>query len=184
MAVGEGCCRMAHRTVRCATEHCSVRQPRHPAVRVRPLELLTCGPPDSPVVHRTGHVHCLVRHLTPALTSARVGAHCTVSLFLCRRPLALFSCYSAGTPDSPVLHRTVRWIIAEWLPEFPKLVSWRESTLVHRTLSSGAPDSPVRQTRAAFGCILLFLFDPFLGLFIGLCWTFGTCRTYNLEQTS
>jgi hypothetical protein len=28
----------------------------------------------------------------------------------------------------------------------------------------GAPD-----TRAAFGCLLLFLFEPFLGLFIGLC---------------
>jgi hypothetical protein len=24
-----------------------VRQPRHPTVRVRPLELLTCGPPDN-----------------------------------------------------------------------------------------------------------------------------------------
>jgi hypothetical protein len=33
----------------------------------------------------------------------------------------------------------------------------------------GASDSPVRQTRAAFGCLLLFLFEPFLGLFIGLC---------------
>jgi hypothetical protein len=32
----------------------------------------------------------------------------------------------------------------------------------------GAPDSPVRQTRAHFGCLLLFLFEPFLGLFIGL----------------
>jgi hypothetical protein len=48
----------------------------------------------------------------------------------------------------------------------------------------GAPDSPVRQTRAAFGCLLLFLFEPFLGLFIGLCSTFGTCRTSNLDQTS
>jgi hypothetical protein len=28
----EGCCRMAHRTVRCATGHCPVRQPRQPAV--------------------------------------------------------------------------------------------------------------------------------------------------------
>jgi hypothetical protein len=45
-----------------------MRQPRHPIVRVRPLELLTCGPPDSLVVHRTGPVHCPVRHLTPALT--------------------------------------------------------------------------------------------------------------------
>jgi hypothetical protein len=161
-----------------------VRQPRHPTVRVRPLELLTCGPPDSPVVHRTGPVDCPVRHLTSALTSAHAGTHYSVSLFLCRQPLALFSRYSAGTPDSPVLHWTVRWIIAEWLPEFPKLASWRESTLVHRTLFGGTPDSPVRQTRAAFGCLLLFLFEPFLGRFIGLCWTFGTCRTYNLEQTS
>jgi hypothetical protein len=32
----------------------------------------------------------------------------------------------------------------------------------------GAPDSPVRQTRAHFGCLLLLLFEPFLGLFIGL----------------
>jgi hypothetical protein len=35
----EDCCRMAHRTVRCATGHCLVRQPRQPAVGVRPLEL-------------------------------------------------------------------------------------------------------------------------------------------------
>jgi hypothetical protein len=68
MVVGEGFCRMAHRTVRCATGHCPVRQPRHPAVRVRPLELLTCGPPDSLVVHRTVTVHCPVRLLAPALT--------------------------------------------------------------------------------------------------------------------
>jgi hypothetical protein len=31
----------------------------------------------------------------------------------------------------------------------------------------GAPDSPVRQTRAHFGYPLLFLLNPFLGLFIG-----------------
>jgi hypothetical protein len=39
VVVGEAVCRWAHRTVRCATEHYSVRQPRHPTVRVRPLEL-------------------------------------------------------------------------------------------------------------------------------------------------
>jgi hypothetical protein len=61
--VGEGFCRMAHRTVRCATGHCPVRQPRHPAVGFWPLELLTSGPPDSPVVHRTGPVECPVRLL-------------------------------------------------------------------------------------------------------------------------
>jgi hypothetical protein len=63
MVVGEGCCRMAHWTVRCTTGHCPMRQPRHPTVRFQPLELLTCGPPDSPVVHWTSPVHCPVRHL-------------------------------------------------------------------------------------------------------------------------
>ena len=38
MTVGEGFCRMAHRTVRCATGHCPVRQPRQQTVGVRPLE--------------------------------------------------------------------------------------------------------------------------------------------------
>ena len=76
--------------------------------------------------------------------------------------------------------------------------SWRvqsRSPLGHRTLSGGAPDSPVnyseaplripegeefslestgapdslmRQTRAHFGYPLLSLLNPFLGLFIGL----------------
>ena len=35
----EAVCRMAHRTVRCATGHCPVRQPRQQTVGVRPLEL-------------------------------------------------------------------------------------------------------------------------------------------------
>jgi hypothetical protein len=33
--------------------------------------------------------------------------------------------------------------------------------------SPGAPDSPVRQTRAAFGYPLLSLLNPIFGLFIG-----------------
>jgi hypothetical protein len=37
-----------------------------------------------------------------ALTSARAGVHCSLSLFLCRRPLARSSRCSASTPDSPV----------------------------------------------------------------------------------
>jgi hypothetical protein len=59
--------------------------------------------------------------------------------------------------------------MAEWLPKFSKLSSSEWISLVHQTLSGGTPDSPVRQTTAAFGCLLLFLFEPFLGLFIGLC---------------
>jgi hypothetical protein len=83
MTVGEGFCRMAHRTIRCATGHCPVRQPRHQVVGFRPLELLTTGPPDSPLVHRTGPVHCLVRHLMPALTlraqSVLLTVNCSVA---------------------------------------------------------------------------------------------------------
>jgi hypothetical protein len=102
-----------------------VRQPRHPTVRVRPLELWQVGPPDSPVVHQTGPVHCLVRLLVPSLTSARVVALFTVHCRLLQTTVGTVSRCSAGTPDSPVLHRIVRWIIAEWLPKFPKLASWR-----------------------------------------------------------
>jgi hypothetical protein len=85
-----------------------VRQPRHPTVRVRPLELLSSGPPDSPVVHRTGPVDCPVRRLARALTSARAATHCSAFNVLCRRQLARSSRCLAGTPDSPVLHRTVQ----------------------------------------------------------------------------
>jgi hypothetical protein len=57
------------------TGHCPVRQPRHPTVRVRPLELLSSGSPDSPVVHQTGPVDCPVRRLARALISVRTIAH-------------------------------------------------------------------------------------------------------------
>jgi hypothetical protein len=86
MVVGEAVCRWAHQIVRCATGHCPVRQPRHPTVRVRPLELYQPGPPDSPVVHRTVTVHCPVRLLAPALTLCMQT--CTVHCCFCRRPLA------------------------------------------------------------------------------------------------
>jgi hypothetical protein len=36
------------------------------------------------------------------------GAHCSALNAFCRRPLARSSRCSAGTPDSPVVHRTVR----------------------------------------------------------------------------
>jgi hypothetical protein len=72
-----------------------------------------------------------------ALTSARVGAHCSLLLFRCRRPLGLCSRYSAGTPDSPVNYSGA----APRIPEGGKF----------GVRFPGAPDSPVRQTRAAFG---------------------------------
>jgi hypothetical protein len=92
---------MAHRTVRCATGHCSVRQPHHQAIGFRPLELLTGGPLDSPVVHRTVTVHCSVHLLTPALTSARAvnTVHCSCTIADDRWRLE---------PLLRWLHRTVR----------------------------------------------------------------------------
>jgi hypothetical protein len=179
-AVGGGCCRMAHRTVRCASHV------------TRPLGS------DRWSFWQLGHrtvqwctgqslftVRCAFWCLSWLLRAqAHTIAHYSAFIARCTRPLALCSRYSAGAPDSPVLNRTVRWIIAERLPEFPKVSSLESGSLVHRTLSDGTPDSPVRQTRAHFGCHLLSLFEPFLGLFIGLLWTFDTCKTYNLEQTS
>jgi hypothetical protein len=58
MAVGESFCRI-----------CPVRQPRHPVVGFRPLELLTCGPPDS-------YYSLSGAPSAPALTSARAVVHC------------------------------------------------------------------------------------------------------------
>jgi hypothetical protein len=146
LTVGEGFYRMAHRTVRCATGHCPLRQPRHQAVGFRPLELLTTGPPDS-------HYSLSGAPSAPALTSVRAVAHCSVSLFLCRRPLALDSCYSAGTPDSPVNYSGVA-------PRIPGGGKFGVGF-------PGAPDT-VRCARPGLplGCLLLFLFEPFLGLLL------------------
>ena len=114
------------------------------------------GPPDSPVVHRTVTVHCSVRLLTPALTSTRAGAHCSVLLFLRRRPLALSSRCSAGTPDSPVNYsgaaspNSRRWQVWSGTP-------WctGHCSVAHRTVRCARPGLPL-------GCLLLFLFEPFL----------------------
>jgi hypothetical protein len=130
MAVGEAVCRWAHQTVRCATGHCPVRQPRHPTVRVRLLELLQLGPPDSPV-----------RLLAPALTLRVLPAHCSVHCSLLQTTVDTVAVAPHGTPDNLVAHRTVRWIIAEWLSKNSKLSSSELISLVHRTLSDGAPDT-------------------------------------------
>jgi hypothetical protein len=82
---------------------------------------------------------------------------------------------------SPLAHRTVRWILAERPPVFPKLAS-------SEPLLSEAPDivrwctghCPVPH----FGFFLLLRFEPCLVLSIGFCWIFDTCGTCNLEQTS
>jgi hypothetical protein len=153
VAVGEGRWRWADRTVRCATGQCPVRHrtvsgapPRHPVVRA--WSWSTVG----------GFV--LMWHQTVRCPSDQLLWLLSRSLFCtvhCQsRPLRADSRCSTGTPDSPVAHRTVRWIIAELRLENPKLRSLSWFTLVHRTLSGGTPDRPVRQTRAHFS----FLFAP------------------------
>jgi hypothetical protein len=140
------------------------------AVGFWPLDLWQVGPLGCPVVHRTGPVDCpvcLLRVLWPLCAQARIKC---VAVDRCTRS----SCCSAGTPDSPVctrhcpvLHQTVRWIIAERPPIFPKVESSASSSLVHRTLSGGTPDSPVRQTRVPFGMsFALFVWN----LSWSFCW--------------
>jgi hypothetical protein len=70
----EAVCHMVHWTVRC-TPDMSVRQPRHPNVRVPTVGALTAGP-----VWMSGgapDMHCRVSGapLRACLTSARSGAH-------------------------------------------------------------------------------------------------------------
>jgi hypothetical protein len=135
-----------------------VCQPRHLTVRVRPLELLIAGPPDSLVVHRTVTVHCLVRLLAPALTLRALSAHCSLlqtTVGAVSRCSAWHTGQSGATPDSPVNY-------SRGLFQKPEAEEFRVNL-------PGAPDSPVRQTRAAFGWFCSFLFEPFLGIFIGLC---------------
>jgi hypothetical protein len=156
-----------HRTV-------SGAPPCHPVVRVLELvdrwRLCPDVAPDSPVSHRT--VWCpsdLLLWLLPRYYA---------TLFIRQsRPLHADSRCSAGAPDSPVAHRTVRWIIAELRLGNPKLRSLSWFTLVHRTVRCARPG----HTSVSF---LLLSFEAYLVLFAGLCWTFGTCRMYNLEQTS
>jgi hypothetical protein len=109
--VGEAVCRWAHRIVWCATGHCPVRQPRHPTIRV--LTVSTIGALTS---WGTGQSNAIPdRHYSlsgapsgAALTLRELSAHCS----RCMRPLestvALASFCFAGTPNSPVAHRTVQ----------------------------------------------------------------------------
>jgi hypothetical protein len=137
-------------TVRCA---CHVTQP------LDSDRLSFCLLGHRTVGWCTGHALFTVRCAIWLCSDS--GAHYSAFNAFCRRPLARSSRCSAGTPDSPVrhrtlsmLHRTVRWIIAEWLPEFPKVSSSELESLVHRT-QSGAPDQgTLRLTLALYIWIL------------------------------
>jgi hypothetical protein len=108
------------------------------------------GPLGCLVVHRTGPVDCLVRQLR-VLDS---GAHCSALNAVADDRCARSSRCSAVTPDSPMNYSGAPL-------NFPKVKSSASSALVHRTLSGGTPDSPVRQTRVPFGLSFALLFETF-----------------------
>jgi hypothetical protein len=117
MAVGEGCCRWVHRTVRCATGHCPVRQPRHPTVRV--LTVSTVGALTSWGTGQSGaapDIHCSLSGVPSgaALTLRALSVHCSCSLFTfaddrwrSSRCSAWHTGQSGATPDSPVKYSGV-----------------------------------------------------------------------------
>jgi hypothetical protein len=108
IAVGEAVCRWLHRTVRCATRHCPVRQPRHPTIRV--LKILTVGALSSCRTGQSGAApdrSCSLSDalMTPALTSART-VHALFTLL--QTTVAMLAIAPLGAPDNPMAHRTVR----------------------------------------------------------------------------
>jgi hypothetical protein len=109
IAVGEAVCRWAHLTVRCATGHCPVRQPRHPTVRV--LKILTVEALTSCRTGQSGtapdrYYSLSGAPLTPPLTSAHT-VHALLTLL--QTTIVLLAVAPLGAPDSPVVHRTARW---------------------------------------------------------------------------
>jgi hypothetical protein len=106
--VGEGCCRWAHRTVRCTIGQCPVRQPRHPTVRV--LTVSTVGALTAWATGQSGATpgsHCSLSG-APSGAALTLRALFAVSADRWSRPLRwrpllrLAHRQSDGTPDSPV----------------------------------------------------------------------------------
>jgi hypothetical protein len=125
-----------------------VRQPHHQAVGFRPLELLTTGPPDRSCSLSGAPSDA---YSDSARAVGTVPIHCSH----CRRPLVLGAVAPLGAPDSPVNYSGA----ASRIPKGDEF----------RVELPGAPDT-VRCARPllSLGCLLLSLFEPFLGLFIGL----------------
>jgi hypothetical protein len=146
IAIGEDMCLWAQRRVRCATGHCPVRQPCHPTVRV--LKILTI---EALTSCRTRQVLFTVRCTSGACFD--FCAHCSHTVHTFADDHCAVSCCSAwctgqsgGTPDSPVAHRTVWWIIEERALRNPKVKSSdctapsAPDTVRWHTGQSGTPD--------------------------------------------
>jgi hypothetical protein len=121
--------------------------------------LLSGGAPDSPVHHQASTVHCPVRisflkcHSRSLQNCSRWRTgHCPVhtgQTGVPIRPLAgatrrariarpTVALAAIGSPDSPVHHRTVLWIIVVRRRRIPESGQFARASLAHRTLS-GAP---------------------------------------------
>jgi hypothetical protein len=100
--------------------------------------------------------HCSLSGAPSDACSDSARAVDTVHCSRYRRSLARVAVPPLGTPDNPVNYSGV----APRIPEGDKF-----GVDLH-----GAPDT-VRCARPGlpFGCLLLSLFQPFLGIFIGLC---------------
>jgi hypothetical protein len=92
---------------------------------------------------------------------------------------------SGDTPDSPVNYSGAAPKKPEG-GEFGVYGPWCTGhyPVVHRTLSGGTPDSPVRQTRVLFGFFCSFLLNPNLIFLLVCVELLCTYRLYSLEQTS
>jgi hypothetical protein len=154
VAVGEAVYRRAHRTVSGAP----ATSPNHWGSTVGALTSGATGQsgdaPDS---------HCSLSGAPSGACSdsARVVralfTHCSLLQTIVgavSRCSAWHTEQSDATSDSPVNYSGVA-------PQIPEAEQFR-------VVLPGAPDSPVRQTKAAFSWFCSFVFEPFLGLFIDL----------------
>jgi hypothetical protein len=149
-----------------------------------PLELCLLVAPDSLVPHRTYTVHCPVRLWQLLWLLRALCAHCSVRRCPLQSTVALVAVAPIGAPDSPVAHRTVRWIIAERGLRNPKVKSSESyghgapDTVRWHTEQSGAPD------QGLFGFFAPLLLNPNFDLLLVFVEPLCTYRIYNLEQTS
>jgi hypothetical protein len=179
-AVGGGCYRWAHRTVRCASH---VTQPLG-FESCRPLEALSSSGTGQSGAAPDRHCSVSGALLLCALTLSRTVAHCSARQESLQSTVALDSRCSAGAPDSPIAHRTVRWIIAECTWRNPRVAVWTlygpgaPDTIRWHTGQSGAPD----QSTVGFFAPLNLI--PNFNLLLVCVEPLCTCRTYILEQTS
>jgi hypothetical protein len=151
--VGEGFCRMAHRTLFGA-----------PATSPG-LWVLTVGASDRWATGQSGgapdsHYSLSGAPSSAALTSTRACAHCSLLLYRCRRSLALCSRYSTGAPDSLVNYSRA----APRIPEGGKFgvgFLGAPDTVRWHTGQSGAPDQ---------GCLWVVFCSFYLNPFLDFYW--------------